>query len=1037
MSSASGKSSASAPADPLGRTEGDDRLAACHSDRRASSRQRPRTPRRARGWRRVSELSWPRQPHAGSLRGSTAWARMARLGARLAAVRSPWTALAPDDGVSARATDATDETVSRAAGERARLRRPRAGLRTGRSNPCRTWHSLSFEQQWLPQHFFSIGAARPSRSHLCSAGLKPSAPQHAAPHQTHGAAARAGLRQLSEPRRRGTAVTAWRLPPPDHGMDPCEGIPGFPWCLPRVRAGGRSRPDSIPRPSARWVAVVARLVRATALAVSLLTSRDRSTLCPQVCGQRGGPDAGWTAVRPSGRFVPSVATTRVAARLLLQSSSGHRSTSCSPGQHCLAAALRILLATDVRWAALLLGRAAVAVAARFALDAARLPTLLRGCFGHGLRFPGFPGWQRVRLGQHVPEQQNSSAVLQQSTVLPPLHGCVRMGQQRPRSGSPHVSPRWQHASPHFVTPGRISPLQQLGLTGPRPQTPPPRHRDDSGLHGLQQNISQQPFEPHFPLQHAHALGQHVGKQASVDDVQYFHPSSATRVSHMCVPAPRATRVAPPNQTPTAAAPTTRSARRRGIGFASDRASSSRNAVNPDLRRRFSHHGKPRAAQLGNAGAAHERAVSRRSWERADASGADSRRADVAAAPAVPRIALRVRALAAAAGGAPGTARIPRLLVPADADLFPRAATGAVFVADADGSLISPPSAAEPGHIRGAWSVRAAAGRLRLAADAALLAAADLALGTAIISAAGGAPGTARIPRLLVPADADLFPRAATGAVFVADADGSLISPPSAAEPGHIRGAWSVRAAAGRLRLAADAALLAAADLALGATLAPALRSARKAAAEARVAAQAGGLADAPEARMAARHAAGAELAAVVAGQTARCGASHPDGRDARDVLPALRLAQVLAELLVLLEIVRRARAVARGSGGGCLGKRRRRYDEPAEQAQRPPARHGAGQRPGQLIEERGQLRDLQSMSGSLQAVRRVQAEQLGLLGELAELAAHEEDALDDGQPRDRGERVDRPLEEPPRCEPKADRDEHDAFDARSEADVCA
>jgi hypothetical protein len=92
------------------------------------------------------------------------------------------------------------------------------------------------------------------------------------------------------------------------------------------------------------------------------------------------------------------------------------------------------------------------------------------------------------------------------------------------------------------------------------------------------------------------------------------------------------------------------------------------------------------------------------------------------------------------------------------------------------------------------------------------------------------------------------------------------------------------------------------------------------------------------------------------------------------VLSALRLAQVLAELLVLLEIVRRAPAVARGSGGGGVGKRRRRYDEPAEQAQRPPARHGAGQRPSKLVEERGQLRDPRSTSGSLQAVRRVQAE---------------------------------------------------------------
>ena len=62
---------------------------------------------------------------------------------------------------------------------------------------------------------------------------------------------------------------------------------------------------------------------------------------------------------------------------------------------------------------------------------------------------------------------------------------------------------------------------------------------------------------------------------------------------------------------------------------------------------------------------------------------------------------------------------------------------------------------------------------------------------------------------------------------------------------------------------------------------------------------------------------------------------------------------------------------------------------------------------------------------------------LGRLGELAQLAPYEEDALRDREPRDRGEHVDRPLEQAPGGEAEADGDEHHALDPRAEADVAA
>ena len=59
------------------------------------------------------------------------------------------------------------------------------------------------------------------------------------------------------------------------------------------------------------------------------------------------------------------------------------------------------------------------------------------------------------------------------------------------------------------------------------------------------------------------------------------------------------------------------------------------------------------------------------------------------------------------------------------------------------------------------------------------------------------------------------------------------------------------------------------------------------------------------------------------------------------------------------------------------------------------------------------------------------------LCELAELTPDEEDPLGDGDPREGGEEVDRPLEPAPGRDEQADPDQDDALDARAEPDVAA
>lgn len=138
--------------------------------------------------------------------------------------------------------------------------------------------------------------------------------------------------------------------------------------------------------------------------------------------------------------------------------------------------------------------------------------------------------RQIWFGVQHPPPQHFSPGLQQVAVVFVRQGVSRDLQQNDRRCEAHFSQGSQHDSPHALLPGRTSPLQQSGLTGPRPQTPAPTQRDFFGSQGLQQNISQQLLSPHLPLQHAQALGQHVGKHASDAGVQYFHPSSETRVS---------------------------------------------------------------------------------------------------------------------------------------------------------------------------------------------------------------------------------------------------------------------------------------------------------------------------------------------------------------------------------------------------------------------------------------------------------------------------------------------------------------------------
>jgi len=79
---------------------------------------------------------------------------------------------------------------------------------------------------------------------------------------------------------------------------------------------------------------------------------------------------------------------------------------------------------------------------------------VREPFGHGLQVPRpVPGEQRVPRLQHVPRQQCSSG-LQQETVFPPLQTVSLAAQQYSRSGSAHTVPTSQHLLPHLRAGGQ-------------------------------------------------------------------------------------------------------------------------------------------------------------------------------------------------------------------------------------------------------------------------------------------------------------------------------------------------------------------------------------------------------------------------------------------------------------------------------------------------------------------------------------------------------------------------------------------------------
>src|SRR5258707_15446014 len=59
------------------------------------------------------------------------------------------------------------------------------------------------------------------------------------------------------------------------------------------------------------------------------------------------------------------------------------------------------------------------------------------------------------------------------------------------------------------------------------------------------------------------------------------------------------------------------------------------------------------------------------------------------------------------------------------------------------------------------------------------------------------------------------------------------------------------------------------------------------------------------------------------------------------------------------------------------------------------------------------------------------------ISSINELLADVQDALRHGEPRGRGQEVDRPLEPAPRCEDEAGRDHDDAFGPGAETDVAA
>jgi hypothetical protein len=179
------------------------------------------------------------------------------------------------------------------------------------------------------------------------------------------------------------------------------------------------------------------------------------------------------------------------------------------------------------------------------------------------------------------------------------------GQQRPTPPLTATVPDGQHATPrlpvpganvvriagqhlpltqrfglgqHFLSAPQIGPLQHVSATGPGAQPPLPSGCEALGLQGSQHpGLIWHPRELTGPGEQTVCCGQQWAKQNSVAGEQTLwagpHPDCRAP-SGM-----RAPLAAPPVQRPMTVTPSTPSARLRGIGSASERASWSRSSLN--------------------------------------------------------------------------------------------------------------------------------------------------------------------------------------------------------------------------------------------------------------------------------------------------------------------------------------------------------------------------------------------------------------------------------------------------------------------------
>jgi hypothetical protein len=187
--------------------------------------------------------------------------------------------------------------------------------------------------------------------------------------------------------------------------------------------------------------------------------------------------------------------------------------------------------------------------------------------------------------------QQSRSPRRQQRPTPPLTATVPDGQHAtprlPVPGANVVRMAGQHLpltqrfgrGQHFLSAPQIGPLQQLPATGPGAQPPLPSGCEARGLHGSQQpGLIWHPRELTGPGEQTVCCGQQCAKQNSVAGEQTLnagpHPPDCRPPSGM-----RAPLATPLVQRPITVTPSTPSARLRGIGSASERASWSRRPLN--------------------------------------------------------------------------------------------------------------------------------------------------------------------------------------------------------------------------------------------------------------------------------------------------------------------------------------------------------------------------------------------------------------------------------------------------------------------------